>query len=68
MRNQFTASQFVRLTSDEQISMCRAMAVEAEGLALHADYERRRIYEDLARHWFGLAGVIARMAVRATRH
>jgi len=68
MRHQFTASQFVSLTSDEQISMCRVMALEAEGLALGANYERRPIYEDLARHWFGLAGVIARMAVRATRH
>ena len=48
--------------------MCRVMALEAEGLALGANYERRPIYEDLARHWFGLAGVIARMAVRATRH
>lgn len=68
MRHEFTASQFVSLTSDEQISVCRAMAVEAQGLAFGANYERRPIYEDLARHWFGLAGVIARTATRATRH
>jgi hypothetical protein len=44
------------------------MGVEAEGLALAANYERRPIYEDLARHWFGLAGAIARTAARATWH
>jgi hypothetical protein len=44
------------------------MAVEAQGLAFGANYERRPIYEDLAEHWLGLAGAIARTAARATRH
>jgi len=68
MRQQFSAKEFRRLTSEAQIRKCRAMAVEAEGLAFSANFERRPIYEELARHWLGLGGAIALAASRVTRH
>lgn len=55
-------NEFIRLSTEDRIRQCRALAAEAKDQAASADREMRGDYLDLAQHWLDLADELKRQA------
>ena len=55
VESDFQSGEFIRLSINDRIRKCRAMAREAEDLAALADRDVREVYMDLAQQWLALA-------------
>ena len=59
----FRGDEFVRLTTEDRIRQCRALAEEAKYQATFADREMRLEYSALAQHWSDLADELQKQAI-----
>jgi len=59
METRFTAEEFLRLTPEERVQKCRAMAAQAEKLAASGPSKMKTACLDLAKQWATLADEIA---------
>jgi hypothetical protein len=53
-------NEFIRLSTEDRIRQCRALAAEAKDQAALADREMRGDYLNLAQHWLDLADELKR--------
>jgi hypothetical protein len=58
----FRADEFVRMSIEDRIRQCRALADEAKYFATVADREMRGDYIGLSQHWSELADELTRQA------
>lgn len=58
----FRGDEFLRMTAEDRIRQCRALAEEARYQASVADRDFRGDYLDLAQHWMDLAAELERQA------
>ena len=58
----FRGDEFLRLTTEDRVRQCRALAEEARYQATLADREMRLEYSALAQHWTDLADELQKQA------